>query len=507
MKASQIKIGAILLYITIFVSFALSMLFTPIILRTLGKNEYGLYNLVVSTVSYFNILNFGFNSAYIKYYSRYKVRGDEERVDKLNGLFFIVFSLIGLIALIIGLLIVFNASTVFGNKLTKDEIDKAAVLMAILVFNMSLTFLTTVFNLHVTANERYIFQKTIMLVKTTINPLLMTGVLFLGFRSIGMVIAATLLNIIYEMSMIVYCFKKLDMKFCFKNFDLGLMKEIIIFSSYIFFNLIVDQINLNANQFLIGRIKGAASVAVYGIAAQLYSHYMSISATMTNLFSPRINQMVEKGESNKEITFFFTRVSRVQFILLTLVLSGFLILGRPFINMWAGKGYEDAYIIVLLLIFPITFSLIQNIGIEIQKAKNMHKFRSRMYFTVAIFNVIINIFLIKKFDIIGAAAGNALAVIVGNIFLMNWYYHNKLKLDMKYFWKEIIYLFPALITSTVIGYVITLLLPVNGFKYLIIDGILYVCVFVFIMYLMGMNTYEKNLLKKSIFLITHKNKR
>ena len=233
----------------------------------------------------------------------------------------------------------------------------------------------------------------------------------------------------------------------------------------------------------------------------------SESPSLTFNFSPINNQMVEKSESNKEVTFFFTRVSRVQFILLTLVLSGFLILGRPFINMWAGKGYEDAYIIVLLLIFPITFSLIQNIGIEIQKAKNMHKFRSRMYFTVAIFNVIINIFLIKKFDIIGAAAGNALAVIVGNIFLMNWYYHNKLKLDMKYFWKEIIYLFPALITSTVIGYVITLLLPVNGFKYLIIDGILYVCVFVFIMYLMGMNTYEKNLLKKSIFLITHKNKR
>ena len=64
----------------------------------------------------------------------------------------------------------------------------------------------------------------------------------------------------------------------------------------------------------------------------------------------------------------FTRVGRVQFILLSLICSG-LIFGQPFINMWAGNNYSEAYSIALLLIIPVTIPLIQNLGIEIQKLK------------------------------------------------------------------------------------------------------------------------------------------
>lgn len=37
--------------------------------------------------------------------------------------------------------------------------------------------------------------------------------------------------------------------------------------------------------------------------------------------------------------------------------------------MWAGTNYSEAYPITLLLIVPVTIPLIQNLGIEIQRAK------------------------------------------------------------------------------------------------------------------------------------------
>ena len=146
-------------------------------LRLLGQSEYGLYNLVASVVSYLGLLSFGFSSAYIRFYSRYKVKKDEENIAKLNGMFLIVYTIIGLIAMIAGSILVSNVDIIFGDKLTLGELSTAKILMAIMVFNLALSFPASVFNSYITANEEYIFQKVIQMVKTIVNPFLMLPVL------------------------------------------------------------------------------------------------------------------------------------------------------------------------------------------------------------------------------------------------------------------------------------------------------------------------------------------
>ena len=90
--------------------------------------------------------------------------------------------------------------------------------------------------------------------------------------------------------------------------------------------------------------------------------------------------------------------------------------------------YSDAYYVTLLLIIPVTIPLIQNLGIEIQRAMNMHKSRSIVYLFISVMNIFISIPLIKMFGAIGAAAGTAFALFLGNILFINWYYQYKIKL-------------------------------------------------------------------------------
>ena len=98
-------------------------------------------------------------------------------------------------------------------------------------------------------------------------------------------------------------------------------------------------------------------------------------------------------------------------------------LWTSFIKLWAGKDYLDSYPITLLLIIPATVPLTQNIGIEIQKAKNMHQFRSWVYILIALANLIISIPLIDRFGGVGGALGTAISLLIGNGVVMNWYYH------------------------------------------------------------------------------------
>lgn len=206
---NQLKAGAALSYISMFIGYAVSIIYTPIMLRLLGQSEYGLYNLVSSIVSYLGLLSFGFGSAYMRYYCRYKVNNDEYNIAKLNGMFLIVFSCIGFIAILSGSILVFNIGLLLGKKLTISELSKAKILMTIMVFNIALSFPTSVFNSYITANEEYIFQQTLQMIKTLINPFIMLPVLLLGYKSIGMVLVTTLLNISIGIINAVFCFRKL----------------------------------------------------------------------------------------------------------------------------------------------------------------------------------------------------------------------------------------------------------------------------------------------------------
>jgi O-antigen/teichoic acid export membrane protein len=497
-KGNQLKIGAALSYISMGIGYVISLIYTPAMLRLLGQSEYGLYNIVASVVSYLGVLNFGFGSAYMRYYSRYKVKEDKDNIAKLNGMFLIIFLVIGIVAVLSGMVLVFNTETIFGSELTIRELSKAKILMAIMVLNLAISFPNVVFNSYITANERFIFQKVLQMIKAIANPFVTLPVLLMGYGSIGMVTITTVLNISIEIANASFCLKKLDMKFKFNGFDFALMREMTVFSSYVFINMIVDQINWNVDKFILGRFYGTITVAVYGLAAQLNTYYMSISSTISSVFVPRVHKMVASTKSNEDLTELFTRVGRVQFLLLSVVFLGLVILGRPFINIWAGTSYDSSYQIALILIIPVTIPLIQSLGIEIQRAKNMHKFRSWVYLFIAVLNILITIPLAKAYAGKGAAIGTAISLIIGNGLMMNWYYHSKVGLDMKFFWKQILRIIPSFILPTVYGVVINHYLNLHSLKYFLYGGIGYVAIFFISVWFIGMNQYEKNLIEKPV---------
>lgn len=507
MKINQLKAGALLSYLSMGVGFIISILYTPIMLRLLGQSQYGLYTLVASIVSYLGLLNFGFGSAYMRYYYRFKVEDDHNGIAKLNGMFLLVFSLLGLIAVIAGMALVTNLDSILGKNLTASELDTAKILMVILVFNLAFTFLASVFSSYITANEKFIFQKAIQLISVIVNPLVMVPVLLLGYQSIGMVVVTTLLSLIVQVSNVIFCYKKLKIRFIFKHFDFGLMKEMIIFSSYIFMNMIIDQINWNVDKFLIGRFKGTVEVAIYGLAAQLNSYYLMLSTVVSSVFIPRVNHMVAGKNDNQALTGLFTRIGRVQFITLSLICTGLVFFGAPFIYMWAGADYQGAYPIMLLLIIPVTIPLIQNLGIEIQKAKNMHKFRSVVYFLIAVGNVLISIPLTYLYGGVGAAFGTACALIIGNGFIMNWYYQKKVGLDIKYFWLQITRFIPSLLIPISAGILMVTYVDLYNLDFFIMCGFIYVLLFCLSMWFFGMNQYEKDLVRKPVSLIFKKLKK
>jgi len=504
MKIDQLKAGAFMSYLIIGLGSLISIAYTPVMLRLLGQSEYGLFNLVGSVVAYLGLFNFGFGSAYYKYYSAYKVNNDQENIAKLNGMFMLIFLALGVLALISGVGMVYYSDAIFGSKLSLDELYRARILMVLMVVNMAITFPSIVFNSYVSANEKFIFQKSLHLIKIITSPFLMLPVLILGYGSIGMALITTFINLTAELVNVYYAYKKIHIRFIYKNLNFGLVKELFIFSSFIFMNLIVNQINWNVDRFIIGRFWGTAEVAVYSVAGQLNSYYLQLSTAVSGVYIPRVNALVAANNGDSELSRLFTKIGRVQFLLLSGVLLGLIFFGQAFIELWAGENYVAAYPIALILIIPVTIPLIQNLGIEIQRAKNMHKFRSWVYLFIALGNIALSIPLTKLYGGLGAAIGTAIALIIGNVIVMNWYYHKKVGLNIIEFSKSIISVTPALIAPAVAGTFMFIYLNLTNLVVLIPSMLVFVVIFGYSMWKLGMNDEEKALVVKPLNKILKK---
>lgn len=503
-NGNQIKIGSLLSYLQMFLGGVISILYTPIMLKLLGQSEYGLYNTVSSTISMLSLLNLGFNSGYIRYFAKYKKENDTEAIWKLNGLFLLIFTIIGTIALACGTFLSFNLRLVFDDGLTSSEYSLAKTLMLLLTVNLAVSFPMSVFTHIISANERFVFLKLISVMKTVLSPLVTMPLLLMGFRSVAVVVVTLVFSLVSDAIYMYYVLARLKYKFIFRNFEKGIFKSLFVYTSFIAINLIVDQINWNIDKILLGRFRGTESVAIYSVGYTLYQYYMMFSTSISSVFTPKIHKIVNETSNDRQIqrnrlTELFVKVGRIQFILLGLVATGLLFFGKDFIvKYWAGAEYNDAYYVTLLLIFPASIALTQNIAIEIQRAQNKHKFRAIAYAVMALLNVAISIVLCQKYGAIGSAIGTAVSLVVANGIIMNYYYHKKCNIDIICFWKNILRLGIGLIIPVLVGILINKYAVISNIWIYLVYILIYSCIYCLSMWFLGMNTYEKNLLFNSV---------
>ena len=490
---NQKKAGVLLSYGQTVLSTVISIIYTPVMLRLLGQSEYGLYTLVNGFISNLSLMSFGLGSAYVRYYARAEVSDGEDGVARINGMFMTIFLVIGALSLLVGGILVANVHNIFAAKLTPQEIGTARVLMALLVVNIAVSFPCSVFTSYITAREHFLFQRVVSMIRTVLNPIVMLPLLLMGLGSISLVVVTLVLSAVTDLLSMRYCFKKLGMRMTFGHFDFGLLREMAGFSFFIFLNMIIDQINWTVDTTLLGIISGTTATAIYGVGSQVHRYYMTLSTSISGVFVPQINRIVAQGDGNGELTRLFTRVGRIQFMLLMLVLTGFIFVGEPFIEAWGGGEYEGAYPIALMLMVPTTIPLIQNMGIEIQRAKNRHQFRSKVYFLMALGNVLISIPLGMRYGGLGCAMGTAISMVIGNGLVMNWYYHTHIGLDMGYFWRQILSTVPAMLLPAAAGLIVVRLHAFTGYSGVIAFALPYAALYALCVYILAMNEEEKDM--------------
>lgn len=452
---NQLKAGAALNYVSICLNMVIGLIYTPFMLRMLGQSEYGLYSLAASIIAYLTVLDLGFGNAIVRYTAKFRAEGKQREQEEMFGMFLILYIVIGIVAMIAGGILALNVENLFSRSMTTTEVERTRIMLWLMTFNLAFTFPMSIWGSIMTAYERFVFQRIVSIIRSVLNPVVMVLLLIIGYKAVAMVVVITSFNVTTLLINWWYCKYRLSIKIRFARFKWMFLKEVSIYSFWIFLQVIMDRIYWSTGQFVLGIYKGAVAVAIYAVSVQLQNMYMLFSTAISGVFLPKVTAMVTKENDEKEISDLFIRVGRIQYIVIAFILSSFIVFGKPFVTIWAGRDYVDSYYICLIFFVPFTIDLIQNIGITILQARNQLRFRSVLLVLVALFSLLLSILLVNYWGYFGCAISTGLGLLLGQGIILNIYYQRKQQLDIRRFWKEILKMSIVPICTIIIGVYLT----------------------------------------------------
>jgi len=483
-------------YISLITNILVGFFLLPFIVSSLGSSDYGLMRLVYSITGYVGILDLGLGRAVTRFTAMYNTKEKKEKINTVVTYSLIIYSVIAILGLLVGLFIYFNFGSFFN--LTQSEISKGKIVFMIGFINSLLQLPAMTFSAVIKGFNKYDYFYGTRVAKIILRAILIILLFKMGFGLITLFIIDFLTLQSLNLSWFIFNIKKLKLRFSLGELDPGFKKEFGTYSFFVFLGIITDQIYWRTDNILLGIFTSTNDIAVYSISQSIISYFKSIASSFTAVFLPKLTNMSFNNKNNNIISF-FKKASRYQFVIISMIVANFIFLGKDFLTLWVGKEFIDAYKYTLVLMIPLTIPLFQTTGYQILYAQNKHKIRSIVYLFIAIINILVSIYLINTIGVVGAAYGTAIAMFLGNVLFMNYYYKISLGLNIYKFFRDVCFkTILAIIPTLIILFVLNQFLTEVSLLNFIIKGLVANIPFLLLIYSFVLSEKDKETINSII---------
>lgn len=491
--------AALLSYTQVAIRIGTTLVFTPILVRALGQEGYGLFAIVGALAAYLYMIDFGLNDSVLRFFVRHEAR-PEDRCRFLAEMLGLYAVLGGLVAAAVW---AFHALApqLFGGSLVPAQIDLiqkmilgvGAGAVALVAFNP--------LGALISAAERFVFLRTLEIVATVGSTLLTIVLLSRGYGALMVVMVMSGTLIVQVVARLIYVVTVLRVPVSWALPDLAGLKPVAIYAAPIFVSMLVEQIYWKLDTLIIGALLGAVPVAIYAIGTTFNKYLMSFGTAISRIMTPEIIRQADAGADAATLNLLLIRVSRLQALFLFLVLTGLCLFGARFISLWLGPDYGPSYVIMLVVLIPYSLELVGNARNIVLQVKGLYWHRSLIILGIALLNIPLTVILLQRFGVMGAAASTGIGLLAGYA-CVAVLLQVKAGLDMgRYFAGLARGLAPTTAVCVIVGLALDRwVLP--GWTGLIVCTVVYTGVYAALMFAFGMNTYERDLVRRVVARLT-----
>ncbi|MAG47638.1 hypothetical protein CL617_03455 [archaeon] len=489
-SSKELLTGASIVMGGLFVSKLIGYIYT-ILIAKIGSETFGLYSLGISIISFLVIISlFGFKSGIVRYISYYNTKKNDQKV---KGIIKSTLKISIPISIFFSFLLFFFSSFIANNIFHNSDLS---FLLKLFAFTIPLLVITEIFFSVFTAFKKIKYKVITNDFIEKISKLFLAFLLiYLGFKlesAIYSFVFSTVISFIF----VIYFMNKSFPLFNNKLKSLEIKKELIYYSFPLLFSGVLSSVVKWIDTIMIGIFLNASEVGIYNVALSTSSLMILVPTAIMALFLPLITEKYSKND-DKQIKKIYDRTVRWIFMFNISLFIFIAIFSREILNTMFGQEYVIGSTSLLILIFGyFIFSFIHiHTGYLILIKKT--RLILLVNFIMALTNVILNLYLIPKYGIVGGAIATSVSLIIA--YLLSFFFSYKFSRINPYNVK----ISKILLFSFIIFIVISIFIKIKKFlspitlTKIIFLGIIFLLVYGIILYFM-LNKEDKLLFKELV---------
>lgn len=345
-----------------------------ILIKSLGDDDYGLYNAVAGVVTIFTSFCTVLSISTQRFYSYESGCGNESR---LNEIFSKSLNLNVLLALVIILLLETVGMWYVGSRMVipAERMEAVRWVYQFAIFSLACMLLQIPFMAAVMAHE----DMGIFTIISTAECLLKLGVIFLiGTGSIDRMVFygggmfATVLLTFLSYALVAgnrYCECHYS-----KQKDRTLYKELLLFSGWTFYGSVAGVALIQGNTLLLNRFFEPFINAAFAVAVNVHNAFVQLCNSVVLAMRPAMIRSYAAGDVN-ELDFLFSFCNKILFFIVTLIGIPLIVEMPSVINVWLQDTTPEKILFTRLMIVYVMVLAMQNpITILMQASGNIKQY-------------------------------------------------------------------------------------------------------------------------------------
>lgn len=374
-----------------------------LVAKAVTLEEFGVINLSISIVtSLWVVSSLGIDSVLLKEFSLNKHNEDE-----LLSTAFIIRIISSLILIVGSFLIIYF----WHFESIKDELKKIfyIIVSSLLFYNYNTYY---IFN---QANSRAVLNTKISLLSLILSSLI-KWIIYINNMGVFFFSLSFLFDVLINFSFVCYFCKGKQLKIY--NFRKEIFYDLFKQGWPMFLASVLLITYSRLDQFMIAYMLGVSESGVYSLAMRISEAYSFIPLIIATSYYP----LIAKEPSDKNIINYFGIVFFVAFV----SGAGVALISPYLIPYMFGSNYIDSISVINVAVFSTLFSVFGAACTNYMVLMNLGVYRLLRISIGLILNIILNLFLIPKYGMIGAVWSAFISQLfiswIGNIFTRNTYH-------------------------------------------------------------------------------------
>jgi O-antigen/teichoic acid export membrane protein len=411
--------GVLAKYFSIATWIGCSLVLTPLLLKYLGTEAYGLYAALGSIGAYLYVLDLGTGLAIPKYVAEYRVQGNFLDLNKLASSFF--YGFVGL-----GILLVAAAFAFLQYVPEIFKTSPSLVRVAQIVFVLTIANFLVLLPFGVLEGILYGFQKV------HLNYWLDTLFYFcnlaaayvavkLGYGLVAVTAGTLVARLVVSLLLVRLAWSECPaVRLHIRDFEAGMLRKLAAPSFYYFVIQVATLLIFSADNVVISSFVGVAAVTAYSIAFKLCRLPLGLISSLANVLLPHISELDTENDFAR-LRKLHIQLSKYSVLISFVVFTCLAAFGRDFIYLWVGSENFVGMPVLLCfcLIWPFN-TVVQSSSMVLMGTARHGKLAGALV-VEGMLNVGLSILLLYYWGVLGVALGTLLAKLLVSFWFAPWY--------------------------------------------------------------------------------------